>query len=118
MMNILSDFENKYLFFDGGMGTLLQSEGLAAGELPERWNLSHPEIITDIHRRYYEAGSNVVNTNTFGASILKFSEQELEDIISAAIANARAAQTGAKQEWIALDIGPLGHTATLISRMP
>ena len=107
-MNILDFLKNNILYFDGGMGTLLQSEGLAAGELPESWNLSHPEIITDIHRRYYEAGSNVVNTNTFGASILKFSEQELEDIISAAIANARAAQTGAKQEWIALDIGPLG----------
>ena len=61
-MNILDFLKNNILYLDGGMGTLLQSEGLEAGELPERWNLSHPEIITDIHRRYYKAGSNVVNT--------------------------------------------------------
>ena len=107
-MNILDFLKNNILYLDGGMGTLLQSEGLKAGELPERWNVSHPEIITSIHRRYYEAGSNVVNTNTFGANSLKFSESELEEIISSAIANAKAAQTNKKHEWIALDVGPLG----------
>ena len=66
-MNILDFLKNNILYLDGGMGTLLQSEGLKAGELPEDWNISHPEVITDIHRRYYKAGSNVVNTNTFGA---------------------------------------------------
>ena len=108
-MNILDFLKNNILILDGGMGTLLQSKGLKAGELPERWNISHPEIIADIHRSYYASGSNVVNTNTFGANSLKFSDEELEQIISAAIANARAAQTGSKKpEWIALDVGPLG----------
>ena len=107
-MNILDFLKNNILYLDGGMGTLLQSEGLKAGELPEDWNISHPEVITDIHRRYYKAGSNVVNTNTFGANSLKFSESELEDIVKAAIKNAKEAQTGAKPEWVALDIGPLG----------
>ncbi len=107
-MNILDFLKNNILYLDGGMGTLLQSEGLKAGELPECWNISHPEVITSIHRRYYEAGSNVVNTNTFGANSLKFSESELENIVSSAIANAKAAQTNKKHEWIALDIGPLG----------
>ena len=107
-MNILDFLKNNILYLDGGMGTLLQSEGLKAGELPENWNISHPEVITDIHRRYYKAGSNVVNTNTFGANSLKFSESELEDIVKAAIKNAKEAQTGKKPEWVALDIGPLG----------
>ena len=73
------------------MGTLLQAEGLAAGELPERWNLTRPRTITDIHRAYYDAGANVVNTNTFGASSLKFSSEELSEIVRAAIENARLA---------------------------
>ena len=43
------------LFFDGGMGTLLQEKGLAPGELPETWNISRPEVIKEIHKRYIEA---------------------------------------------------------------
>jgi len=110
-MNILEYINNNLLFMDGGMGTLLQKEGLIPGELPERWNISHPEIIQNIHRAYYEAGSNVITTNTFGANILKFSREELEKIISAAIKNANAARDSAsspKEKFIALDIGPSG----------
>ena len=73
------------------MGTLLQAKGLPVGEKPEVWNVSHPEIICDIHRSYFDAGSNLVCTNTFGANILKFSEEKLEEIIFAAIKNARTA---------------------------
>ncbi len=96
---------------DGGMGTLLQAEGLQAGEYPERWNITHPEVIRDIHRRYYEAGSHVVSTNTFGANGLKFAEEELTAIVQAAVANARAAQREATVDhptFVALDIGPSG----------
>ena len=107
-MKVLDFLKDNILYLDGGMGTLLQSNGLAAGELPERWNITHPEIITDIHRQYYEAGSNIVNTNTFGANSLKFSDQELEDIICAAITNAKNARQNMPERWIALDIGPLG----------
>lgn len=92
---------------DGGMGTLLQAQGLQPGELPERWNVSHPEQITAIHRAYYEAGSHVVSTNTFGANTLKFDDEELESIIKAAFENARAAKMRDDQ-FIALDIGPTG----------
>ena len=60
------------LFFDGGMGTLLQEKGLAPGELPETWNLTHSEEIYKIHRQYIEAGSDIILTNTFGANALKF----------------------------------------------
>ena len=93
------------------MGTLLQAEGLSAGEHPERWNITHPEIIQKIHRDYYDAGSNVVSTNTFGANLLKFSHEELEDIIAAAVNNAKAARESTKntgEKFIALDIGPSG----------
>ena len=110
-MKILDYLKDNLLVLDGGMGTLLQAKGLAAGELPEIWNLSHPDVIREIHRDYYDAGSNVVSTNTFGANLLKFSLGELEQIVSAAIDNAREAQKltanqGAK--FIALDIGPCG----------
>ena len=97
--------------FDGGMGTLLQARGLRPGELPELWNITHSDVITDIHRAYYDAGSNVVSTNTFGANILKFSSDELREIIKAALDNARAAKeqsTSKKEKFIALDIGPTG----------
>ena len=88
-MSITEYIKNSILYLDGGMGTLLQSEGLLAGELPERWNITHPDVIRSIHRAYFDAGSNVVNTNTFGANILKFSEDELDKIIGAAVENAQ-----------------------------
>jgi 5-methyltetrahydrofolate--homocysteine methyltransferase len=108
-MKITDFLKDNLLFLDGGMGTLLQAKGLPAGELPERWGIDHPEIIQEIHRSYYAAGSNVVSTNTFGASSLKFSDEELERIVKAAIENVRAAQNvGDQPKWVALDIGPTG----------
>ncbi len=111
-MNIIDFLKNNIVFLDGGMGTLLQARGLAAGELPERWNLEHPDVIVDIHRAYFDAGSNIVNTNTFGANILNFSAEELELIVKAAIENARKAagsSVGAQEKFVALDIGPTGR---------
>ena len=111
-MNILQYLKNHILYLDGGMGTLLQARGLRAGEMPERWNLSHADEIVAIHKAYFDAGSNVVNTNTFGANCLKFSSDELDEIIGAAIANARHAvceSRGEQPKWVALDIGPTGR---------
>lgn len=102
------------LYFDGGMGTLLQSKGLKPGELPETWNLTRPDEIIDIHRQYFEAGSDIVLTNTFGANALKFhdSQYRLKEIIRAAVANAKkAASLGVcdgRQTYVALDVGPTG----------
>ena len=75
------------IFFDGGMGTMLQSAGLKAGELPELLNLRQPEIITDIHRQYYDAGCHVVTTNTFGANRGKMEAAgySVEEIVTAAV---------------------------------
>lgn len=99
------------VILDGGMGTLLQAAGLPVGELPERWNITHADVITDIHRDYYEAGSNVVNTNTFGANILKLDAVELDAVVCAAVKNAKAARETAQGEqpkFVSLDIGPTG----------
>ena len=71
-MTFLEKLGRERLFFDGGTGTLLQAQGLRGGELPETWNLLHPERIRAVHRSYLEAGSHVVCTNTFGANPLKF----------------------------------------------
>lgn len=99
------------VILDGGMGTLLQKSGLLPGEKPEEWCLSHPEIITSIHKAYFDAGSNVVCTNTFGANTLKFSEEVLSDLIKAAVKLAKKARdesVSAGEKFIALDVGPLG----------
>lgn len=108
-MKITEFLKDNLIYLDGGMGTLLQSEGLLPGELPERWNIEHPEIIKNIHKEYFLAGANVVNANTFGANLLKFSYDELDRIICAAIQNAREASVvGDQPKWVALDIGPTG----------
>ena len=108
-MNFREFLKENIVVLDGGMGTLLQEQGLGAGEAPEKWNLSHPEVITAIHRAYYEAGSHIVSTNTFGANGLKYTAEELEAIVAAAVANARAAGEGIDHPtYVALDIGPTG----------
>ena len=110
-MNFKEYLQNNIVYLDGGMGTLLQANGLQPGELPELWNLTHPEIITKIHTDYFNAGSNVVCTNTFGANTLKFKEEQLEQIIKAAITNAKNAITNSnapQHKFGALDIGPTG----------
>ncbi len=111
-MNFRTFLHSDLTLLDGGMGTLLQKAGLAPGELPERWNLTRADEVTAIHRAYFDAGSNVVNTNTFGANTLKFSTAELDDIIRAATENARRAareSVGAQEKFVALDIGPTGR---------
>ena len=110
-MNFKEYLKNNIVYLDGGMGTLLQQKGLMPGQKPENWNVTNPDIITGIHKEYFDAGSNVICTNTFGANTLKFPEAELEKIIKAALDNAKSAreQTQNKGEkFIALDIGPTG----------
>lgn len=110
-MKVMDYLKDHLMYLDGGMGTLLQKRGLQPGELPERWNVSHPEVIVEIQKAYYDAGSNIVCTNTFGANSLKFEDEELECLIRAAVENARKAKelsTGTQEKFIALDIGPMG----------
>lgn len=110
-MNFKEYLKDNIVILDGGMGTLLQQQGLGAGEQPERWNITHPDVITKIHKSYFDAGSNVVCTNTFGANLFKFEISELEEIIEAAVRNAKAAKeqsASQNEKFIALDIGPSG----------
>ncbi|MBO5223857.1 MAG: homocysteine S-methyltransferase family protein [Clostridia bacterium] len=110
-MDLRQYLKENIVYLDGGMGTLLQSSGLKAGELPERWNVTHSNVVTAIYKSYYDAGANIVNTNTFGANALKFSESELDEIVKYAIENAKKAREQSKTnqpKWIALDIGPSG----------
>lgn len=100
----------EWLFCDGATGTYLQSRGLKGGELPELWNLTHPDIITDLYTGFLKAGSNIINANTFGANRLKYPDQ-LEDIIVSAIRLAQKAREDCgrtEDAYIALDIGPTG----------
>lgn len=109
-MTILEKIRSGFTCFDGGTGTVLQKKGLAAGEKPEEWNITHREEIIDLHLSYINAGSNIINTNTFGANILKFEKNHLESIIEAAVENALEAKrrSGREDVFIALDIGPSG----------
>ncbi len=111
MSDIREYLKNHLLYLDGGMGSLLQERGLKPGELPERWNRDNPEAIIDIQKMYYDAGSNVVLSNTFGANILKFEPDELNDLVCRAIDNANEAKKrseGKQEKFVALDIGPMG----------
>lgn len=111
-MQLTEYLKHHTVYLDGGMGTLLQQKGLQAGETSESWNLTHPQEITAIHKAYFDAGTNVVAANTFGANALKYSDEKLEALICAAIENAKRAkkESQAPQEkWIALDIGPTGR---------
>jgi len=110
MHAILESAKKKTVIFDGAMGTMLMSAGLKAGESPELWNLEKPEIITGIHRRYYDAGADVVHTNTFGGNLIKLSDKGLgekaERINLEAAKLAREACPAGK--FVAGDIGPTG----------
>ena len=119
MKNIKDYLGKKILFWDGGTGSVLQSQGLKPGELPENWNIDHPEKIVNLNYSYYKAGANIVNTNTFGAFGTKFSgiqSYTLQQIIDAAVKNAFEARDKIEKEnpssdephFVAFDIGSCG----------
>jgi 5-methyltetrahydrofolate--homocysteine methyltransferase len=94
--------------FDGGYGTMLFAAGLANGACPELWNDTHPDVVRGIHRGYFEAGSDFVETNTFGGTRLKLNEYRLGDRTrelnekGARLARAAAGPGG----YVAGSIGP------------
>lgn len=98
------------LIFDGGFGSQLQELGMKAGEIPEYYNIEHPKIIIDIHHRYLKAGADFITTNTFGANPLKLEQHKYsyQEVILAAIQNAKEAKKIKPDAYIALDIGPIG----------
>lgn len=104
-MEILEALKKQRLLFDGAMGTMLQNKGLPVGLEPEYFNLSHPEIVTEIHQAYVKAGADVITANTFQANRVKLKKEELPAIITAAIRLAQAA----KPNYVAYDMGPIGQ---------
>ena len=109
-MKITERIKKERLISDGGFGTMLQAAGMRAGECSEEWNISHPDVISNIHKQYIDAGSDIITLNTFGVNTLKYSEDTCEKMIRAAYENAkRAVVESGKEIYIALDIGPLGR---------
>ncbi len=120
-MELLEFLKDNILVMDGGTGTLLQEAGLPLGELPERWNLTHAAEVENIHLAYFDAGSHIVCTNTFGGNGLKFTDEELAEIIAAAVENAKRAREkskGTQPKFIALDIGPTGRMLQPLGDFP
>ena len=110
MHAILELAKRKTVIFDGAMGTMLMAAGLKAGESPELWNIEKPSLVTDIHRKYYEAGSDVVHTNTFGGNTIKLAERGLADKMETInVEAARLAREACPAgKFVAGDIGPTG----------
>lgn len=115
MSNIRDILGKRLLFFDGGMGTMLQKNGLGAGEIPELLNLSSPDLIKKIHSEYLMSGADIITTNTFGANPLKSEDigESLDMIIASAVGIARKAvnefNTEEKPRFVAFDMGPCGR---------
>lgn len=127
-LEMINGLGEKLLFFDGGMGTLLQARGLQAGEIPETWNILHPEKIKQIHKEYLLAGCDIVKANTFGVNSFKCKDTDysvdmlvsagirlVKEAISevmaeenATVENAADSACKARQRYTALDIGSLG----------
>jgi len=102
--------KNGTVILDGGMGTMLQAKGMELDEIPELLGIKKADWIIDIHRQYVNAGADMIYMNTFGANSYKLSRTEfsVDDVIHAALANARKAAEGT-DTLVALDIGPIGQ---------
>lgn len=101
--------KNKFVFLDGGMGTMLQSHDIQTEHIPELLNITNPEAIINIHRMYAEAGADIIYANTFGANRFKLenSGYSVSEVVSAGIKNARSVV--GTEKLVALDIGPVGQ---------
>ena len=113
-MGIKEYLKDNLLIFDGAMGTMLQKEGLPIGDNPEIFGMKNPDKLLKIHKKYLEAGSNVLTTNTFGCNELKVTKlgYTVEEVIDNAIKVAKQAieeSDKSKPRFVALDIGPIGE---------
>ncbi len=111
-MKLTELLKNEIIITDGATGTLLHRKGLALGKRPERLSLTAPDVLQGIHKAYFDAGSNIVCANTFGANCLNYGEDELERLVAAAMENvlrARDESLSKKPKFVALDVGSLGR---------
>ena len=110
-MNLAKALEGGVLLFDGGMGTMLQRQGLPAGQASDMMNITHPEVVTEVHREYMRAGAQVITANTFQAHS---AGAPVEAIVRAGVGCARAA--GAR--YVALSVGPIGKILQPVGDFP
>ena len=102
--------KTELLICDGGMGTQLHARGLAPGECPEKWCLDKPGLVRSVHQAYRDAGSLIVETNTFGGNRYKLSHYGL-DADAAAINRAGAAlarEVAGDTQYVMASMGPTG----------
>jgi 5-methyltetrahydrofolate--homocysteine methyltransferase len=109
-MNILDEIKNRVLLSDGAWGTFLQAKGLTPGECPELWNITHRNEVLDIAKSYIRAGSDIIETNSFGGSIIKLSQYGLGDRIAEINkeASAISREAAGNDKYVAGSVGPTG----------
>lgn len=112
MKEILNAIRQRRLYFDGGMGSMLQAAGLPEGLLPDVWGMQEPAAVQSVHRQYLEAGCRLITTNTFGTTAAKLAPYGVtcQQVMTAAVGNVRAAmdQAGVTDGYVVADIGPTG----------
>ncbi len=118
MRNLRDRLGRELLILDGAMGTMLQSRGLALGELPERMNLTAPAVVREVHAAYLAAGADILETNTFGANRLKYGN-DLASVVSSGVRAAREAiADSGRDAYVAASIGPLGKLLKPMGDLP
>ncbi len=108
--SLLDLVKERPVLLDGAMGTELMARGLPQGACPESWNVERPDVVRAVHRAYFEAGSDVVSTNSFGGSRIKLAGHGLaERTAELNAAAARLAKSVAPQgKYVAGGLGPTG----------
>ena len=120
-MELKERLGKELLFFDGAMGTMLQERGLQTGEIPELWNVTHEDVILDVHKQYLEAGCDIVKANTFGINPFKMESTgyTCEELTKKGIELAkRAIQETGKKAYTAVDVGSLGKLLEPLGDLP
>ncbi len=110
-MNIITPGPNEVIMMDGACGSLLLERGLPPGRPPDEMNLRGPDTVSELHRQYLEAGSEIILTNTFGSNAVKLSKSGIgEQAYEITVQGARLAKEAAGDTaFVAGDMGPTGE---------
>ncbi len=123
MRDFLKLIEEEYVVLDGAMGTQLQERGLTPEDLPEEWNISHSDVVMQIHLEYLKAGAQIIETNTFGGNPIKLGmkgkESVIEDVNRGGVDIARKAvelylkESPGEDVYVAGSVGPTGKIVNM-----